>query len=502
MESGILGAALTAAGLALAYRVLQAPLAEVTALCVAPAVAFARGHAVFHLLGQGATLGCVHSPVQVLFYAVAGALSYPSSAMILATFMNLALVLLAAAVWLRAQERDGRLVAMAWVCLTFFLLSDPATATFIHETRVDGLGLGLSWLALAFLCRAAGRDRAVGWAAASAFCGAAAALTKISFVPVAAALWAAAFVFLGPRRGWKYGAFLLGSVAGLFCVGGLIFGFAAVVDVTWIQSLSAPWYGEIRTGEVAGPAKLFSRIKDVLKAKIEFARMALPWAVILATGLVLGWQRIRSRRAALAWFRARENAWWLPLAVGIFVLPPALIVRSKAGGAINSPGVPLAFLMLSTVSFGLSAAAGRVAWVSAAVARTAGMVVTAAAGILLVFFAAEWRGSAKGYEKNPADEAFFFLRAHPAKAFFPEYPVSTVLAENKLYHSEQALAEIHRWGIALFGGVRNVKAHLPERPEAIAVRWHGEIILPYYPGYTRLISLEGLSGWRIYAPEK
>lgn len=92
-------------------------------------------------------------------------------------------------------------------------------------------------------------------------------------------------------------------------------------------------------------------------------------------------------------------------------------------------------------------------------------------------------------------QAVEFLRRHPGKAYFPWYPLATLLAEGRLDHFEYAVVD--RFLAGAEPSREHVLAHVPPRMTML-VSLRQSFILRYFPDPTEEATSPGLPGWSIF----
>ncbi len=103
--------------------------------------------------------------------------------------------------------------------------------------------------------------------------------------------------------------------------------------------------------------------------------------------------------------------------------------------------------------------------------------------------------------ENPQQIAFNFARQHPGEAYFPWNPLSTLMAEKKLYHFEPALGD---WAMAGYPiNQTRYAGYVPNGMRYVAYAPNNEfphlITEHYLPAFSQRVSVPDLPGWLVYA---
>ena len=164
----------------------------------------------------------------------------------------------------------------------------------------------------------------------------------------------------------------------------------------------------------------------------------------LACFAVLGAAWIRSRLRA-----ADENRQWMLLvAVGIALIPSALLSRVKHDGDINNYSLFLYFFALAA-SLGLNSLLVPI-WSGTSPSKVVRLAAQAALGVLAAGgLAAAYDQAANTVWSRPSPIALAadLERAHANGIYFPNQPLVMLRIDGRLYHDPDALAE---WKVAGF----------------------------------------------------
>jgi hypothetical protein len=175
--------------------------------------------------------------------------------------------------------------------------------------------------------------------------------------------------------------------------------------------------------------------QQILAGAYRMGRLeALPALLPLLFLAIWSWTRARPRRDIRQFFAA--NSWtvfWMASAV---MIPVSMKAISTVGADINQLGCVLYFLF---VAAGLAIQqyftdANRAARLSSRIFLTTGILVSVAPGMILTIPA-----SLRDLKANASQTAHTYNLRHPGVAYFPYNPLTSLLADGKLYDLDLAL---------------------------------------------------------------
>jgi hypothetical protein len=467
-----------AAGAAVAVVLLAAGIAQASrhswSLCrLGSAIAWTKGYRLYYPRGEGPMLEQLYGPISALIYTPTAIAARPTIAATIGACINAATFLLPIGFFLLiVGRRSGKGASLAgWVALVLvamrqFVLSEGAT-----RVTIDMPATGFAIAALAVLARKltspASDAPAEPPAAAAApsflttglLCGLFGGLAlwcKFTLGPVLVAMPLYLLLCHGWRPTLRFTVAML-AVVGVFSAGLILWLGPEMLFQTLIIPLRQPlqWPGMDRTAAYLRAARWMWRDARPIGA-LSIAAMLL---AILAS--------LPRPRHLRRWFS--EQVWLLPLLAGVLVLPTTIVARAKLGAAFNHvvPGATL-FLL-----------AGVAALVVAS--RTlAPMGRLARIGILLLIAMHGWIGAGAReavklqladwahLSDNENEQAYEMARAHPGEFYFPQHPVSSLLAEGKAYHFAVWLDDFEWAGYPI--SESQLRAYLPKEMHSIFYR--------------------------------
>ncbi len=454
---------------------------------LSPVFAAYRGYSLYPGLGDGPPVGYTYGPMSVVAYLPVVAAPDPTWALLGAGALTLAyifgpvLALLVVATGRRAGAAGLGLLLFAVLSRNPSLLYSMLSP--VHDAPALGFGL-LACLPLM------GREAIGRWPLAlSAALAVSAALAKQNAVFVLPTLTLYCLVAFGPRVALSYAAMLLGI------------GLAAGLVLVRIYGAGPLGYYLFRVQ--AGMALELHRLPDLARRLVA---MAGPPLLVIGSALYL-----RSGEAGRpAGHRLARNPWALPLLVALGNLPIALAGAIKRGGDSNSLSYTLYYLAASAAcvvgeglakGVGASPESGRRAWKALAAVACAPwlstQILTAQAPV-----AFEWVRLERRTAANPNRVAFDYAREHPGSAYFPWNSLAVLMAEGRLFASEDAITYSPPPG----AGPSYLKGEgmLPRSPDYVAfppgfiASWGRNAALGQFPEHRRPVVVPGLDHFIVF----
>lgn len=385
------------------------PLAEWNHVRLAPTFMLWFGPTPYPGLDGGPLTTWIYGPVPLLLNLPAVLAHDTIPALFIASLINLLGAILPAAMAVfslrgPSTTRTDRLWAL-WLCLALWPNSS------LQYIQADNWAVAFGLLSNGLLLRARGGPGALlGLAGLSAALAVWSKQTALGLV-AAQLLWLGWAV--GLRGAGRYA--IICAVCGLGLGAGFIawFGF----DRLWLNLVRIP--GGLPFGA------------DPVARTLAFWMHLAGYVLLPAAGLLI------ARRAV--W--KRDSHWLLPALSWLCLLPGALVVTFKIGGATNSLNSFLYLLPVGAVS------------VVAALRRLTPHAAAAwlAAGTLAVL--TQQLASAPLLPLRPVTaqlvEAGQLARQFPGQIYFPWHPLVTFFSERRFYHAEDGLYTRHLAGLPL-----------------------------------------------------
>lgn len=442
---------------------------------LASSLGIAYGHSLYFSPTAGPIQSTMYGPVRAILFTPAALASTPTGALLIGGLLNVAAVLLPTALAAAIGcPREARARLHALLALTFAaaaLLRSVPTRLILTWVHVDGVAVGFGLLACCvFFPRAGTSPRAPGLKSLLAAACLAAFSTWTKQIEILLVPSLAFYLLLawGARCALRFLAWSLAVGIAMSYALLSIFGF----EETWFNV-------------VVIPSILRSHFRSDFGVAIVELFLGSSLFLLVAALCLRGrrWHGFAAMRRSL-----RRETWTLPAIVALCLAPATLVGRTVHGGDQNSFH-SVFFLAVAAMLLlrGWQGANGR--WPFAHLAAFLAVVTVPGPGF----------GVLADVYDNPNQQAYEYALRHPETAYFPFYPMSTLLADGKLYHYEQTLAEDLRPG-----GVRiseeHFRAHVPKHlqyvfykgktPTREALRW--------LPECRFVGEIEEMPGWDAY----
>lgn len=427
--AGLLPLSAALLGIVMLTRIAQGPGQDWNEAKLAPIVGMRYGYALYQSPDTGAMTGWLYGPVGAIIMSPASLASDPTTAVFIGILIAaiVYLVPVGLAVKLACRERATSLPLLAFLVAAWESYDTDALSRCLVIAGPDAPALGLALCA----CAAIYRHRTWKTMHLSAIAAILCIWTKQNYLPllVALPLWVA--LTDGLRPAGRFVGFIVGVGAILSSIFLLVFGAKNML----FHMLTLPGGHPYRDASRGTTVAWLIGLHDLL------ATCAAPLGM-LAVALVL--DSILSPREATWRDWIKQRPWLLYLLVAIFLVPASLAGYLKLGGYVNSLACTDFFLLISAVTAIVHILS---------VVEVDSQIRRAVAGSMLIFglviaikanFAGvngivpSWSSIVHPYN-NPQQQAFNYAKSHPGEVYCPWNPLTTLLAEKKLYHFE--------WGI-------------------------------------------------------
>lgn len=404
---------------AFCLAVFQAPSIPENDHRLAPTFALAHGYRLYYGSQQGPVLSTIYGPVTALTYAPSLLASTPMEAVRLATVITIILFFLPMFLVAGKGEPGNGWQRYVYVlglaaALTSFSTSLVMSSTLVHA---DSPALAAGGLACWF---SAAKSSRLGWRRAllAGVFTVVAVMAKQNMVPLgfALALW---WLLVS----WKSAlAFIAGGTASLLTI------WTGILAVS--TSLQAAWFNwfQIPTHQPYDKALLFSVIDTLDRSLLLYL---LPIAAML-------WRYMREPDSSTWKARLRPLSILL-LWAGCWLVPTSLLGRIKVGGGESalSPAVyffALACMLELSAHFFSSPPGSRPR--SALVALVLLLGTYAAVKLPENIYSV-----LKASGGSSMEEVYNFSRSHPGQIYFPQFPLTILMAEGHLYDFSWGLSD-------------------------------------------------------------
>ncbi len=474
--------------------VLQAPNWDWNACRLAPAVAYFRGYDLYFGPTSGPIVSTVYGPVASLLLAPCAVFPEPTGAILMASAITLAAF---AGPLLWAHFRAAGVAPISWnrimgAFAVAFLgaASLRSTSYMLGSVHVDAIAVGLGLLSCFPLIqkRRAIRDSDLALAATLA---ALAVSTKQIAIPIGLAHSLFLGLAYGGRKALRYLVALLGA------------GLALLVTYSVFFDIEKMWFNMfvlLSKHPLKGGGSALALLADSF---LELMTQSGPWILLcVVSGLTIWRSRSAQERDPRLWLRAQ--LWLLVGLVGVVLLPTSTLGNIKAGGGQNS--YHSVYFLVSAASLALLRLSGYAPEGDPRGQPRRKLATRALITLLVLLGAMTFRrqleiNHMQWLLANPQREAYQFAKGHPNEAYFPWNPLSSLMADGKLYHFELAVVDRRIGGFD--PSDEHVRANLPSDLRYVAFHSarQSEGMLSYLPEFTRRVDLPDLPDWIVYGRE-
>ncbi|HUI07383.1 MAG TPA: hypothetical protein VL486_10310 [Verrucomicrobiae bacterium] len=491
---------------ALLMRVLHAPFWDWNGARLTPTFAITHGYKLYYEPDAGPAMNFMYGPMAAYAYLPATLANTPTAAIIIASLIGL-ICFFGPVLWLLLQQGTGMLAKLfglgAFVCFCFLsFLSSPLSYSGF-SVHADAPALGLCACACAVLGLRK-HPESTPIFIVSGLLATLAVWTKQTMVPILPGLIAYVWLADGRRCALRYTLWIF--IAGV-CVS-LVFlalnDVRALIFNMFVKHLHHP-LNHPTTGRRA------ERPLDNLFFLLVAARLLLYAAVIpLSVVIVYGaYQFHRTAGSGLSRVKqwVTQNPWLLTTIVGGVMIPTSIICRIGVGGDSNDQS-PAVYFLAAGAALGLVKCATESA---APGLRLPQWIAKVLLGLLPVCFAytafitpTALSRTLEVLPYNPAQKAYELAKQYPDTIYFPGDPLSSLLADGKLYHFLMGLHERAMDGYP--PSYEYFWEYLPTNTQLIVLpnpAWMKDYVEEFRP-YLRRFSppMRDPSGWWVYRREQ
>jgi hypothetical protein len=467
---------------------------------LAPALSLFHVYNLYYGPENGPITGNIYGPIGSVPYLPAGMCTSPLSAITVASVIS-TILYFGPAAWLLCGIANGRTISLIalgiFVGVTF--LSAPLRYC-AFKVHADAPALGLASLSIA--CLALVEKRTIAYLAAAVF-ATLAFWAKLTTAGVLPALLLTVLMVDGRGEFVRFSvcALLMGIVVSLLVI--VPWGIHELMFNVIAIPASIPW-GPAGTWQPNSmlpefyPDTMTTRLRAVIEAARDYCLNG-----ILVIGFLLigacGFGQLKKKGYTLA---RREKAASLAclLAFGLSA-PLAIAGKAKVGGDVNNLSLSLYFgaLLIALLAVILLNHA------------VTGRVLGLAGCATIVFLALGTWGPASDVlakvssnSEDRMDQAYRYARNHPGEAYFPWYPLSSLLGEGKMYHFAYGVFDRDLSGHR--PTIEHFRSGIPDNVKYVCFEDSSSLIpesyfLSFLPDFRRTVELDELPGWRVYARE-
>ncbi len=484
------------------FFIIRSPWQDWNACRLAPTISLFHGYRLYNGPNNGPIYNTIYPPISYLTYLPAGLFRVPSSAIMMAEVINLAMIfvpMLAICFALHGDRGESRVPLFSTFAFFGIWRIAQTLAWYLSEqVHADSPAACYAMLACAVLY-ARRFDAKLSWktACASTFFAALSLWCKQTTIPLLLALPLWVLLVNGPLAFGRYCAALTVNLGLLSALLYSTFGRWRLTFNTIKLPRSHPWLFE------PDFVKGFGVIAVELMMIASPLLVAIPILAYLARREPHGLRETTSLGARLEALRDRlRGDYWLLFAlVGLAMIPVAMLSRIKVGGNTNNYTFVLAFLGVACFVLAMDwFARNRERGLESANDALKLLAILSPLSPLWIFngsFAAqfnEWKDLAE----NPQDVAYRYAQAHPGEAFYPWNPLSGLMAEGKASHFEYGMVD--RVLAKFPPSPEHVRKFIPEGVRTVAFPpiHQGEWSMTLLPEFKRRVEIKELPGWVCY----
>jgi hypothetical protein len=429
---------------ALLYLVLivcnlsRAPYSAWNDARLAPVAAWLRGFPFYATENSGVNLGNFYPPLGDLAFLPAGLFGHPVPATIvgaaLSLLMNLSAGVGALVMWSRGQRRPFEIVLLGAVLYIALLLITGPTNSTLFAIHVDAPAIALMLWGVIFYARWWTYRKSSSLVISAILLSSVVWAKQVGF-PLPVVYLAITLLIARWRPALTFAAWSLAtSIVWPLVLTPVVADWHAFFFNNWFCHAATPWKGQI-TGDA------FDRLRLYSATSVIFSKQY--WLLYIVTLMVVMGLRASSKqsddRSRFA-FALVASAF----IAGLTMLPMALLGWVKQGGDFNSLAYTLQPLLFALVIGGLAFLVAA----KDAGARWHFVAQSVVCSCLLVFFATLRPGPAilrYPLEVSEAPLTTAYEQSKSGDYWFPEFPLSSLLATGRPYHTSAAtsVAIIH-----------------------------------------------------------
>lgn len=480
---------------------VSSPFRDQNSPLLTPTFALVQGYQIYYGLDSGPALGTPYGPVNSLSYLPATIASSPTMAIIIAEFLAITFYFLPI-LWLHIGEywhKSYKLKIACYIFLLFclFTINSSALKGPAFMIHADAPAMGLSAAACAVLYYRKRKD-SIASLLLSSVLAVLAVWTKQVTVPLLVALPTYILLADGFRGAVRY---ILCLVVSSSLISTLLLSFfntkALLFNMFTVPS-QTPWIGfgsgAVKAWSLKGIVSLVFVAQNLLDRTLEL------WVII---AIYIGYQLLLSsehKTSIREWLN--HNRWFMLVIVSFYMMPISLLQLVKIGGNDNAYGYTVYFL-LAAANLALIKAATESTSVydqfTQTIAKLFVFVMVIGIALIQIPSISPIFVRLPNWGDNPQEVAYNYAKKHPGEAYFPWNPLSTFMAEGKLYHWSYKIYELEEANFKVSD--ERFREYIPANAKFVAFssRLVLENTLQYLPDFSKQVTLDELPGWIVYA---
>jgi hypothetical protein len=423
---------------------------------LAPVAAWLRGYPLYTPENSGVLVASNYPPLGLLVFLPAALINHPVSAIIsgslLALLMNISPVVGALILWQRGQRGSREMILLGSVLFLGLLIITKGPNSVLFAVHVDAPAIALMLWGVIFFARWWTSGTTASLASSAILLGSVVWAKQLG-VALPPSFFLMALLIGGLRPAIILATWSLATLCFWFLVlTPIVVDWHAFFFHIWTIFAGQPWKGQI-TGDAS------ERLQLLLRESASFLRDYWPLCLLLIA-LVLG-LNVCSKQQGDKSLRFAFTLTASALIAALVMLPFSLLGLVKSGGDVNALAYSVQPVILGLVIGGLAVFE---------MARKAGLQWDVAAQLLicvcLVGFIMVLRPSKVilGYPFNVSALPLVtaYNESKTGHFWFPEFPLSALLATGHLYHHSFSVLDISLAGKPV--PARQIAEGLPKAP--------------------------------------
>ena len=476
-------------------ELLAQPSWPINAGRLTPTFALIHGYQLYYSSDTGPILSSIYGPITALSYLPSTLANSPTIAIILASLVSIFFFFIPI-LWLhigkRTQSPQQLLLAIyVFIGFCFYTLNSPSLSYSAFRIHADAISLGFSAFACVVLYYRKQKD-SIFPLLLSATLAILAIWSKQVALPVVVALPIYIFLADGYRCFKRYvlcifavGIIFLVIFASIFNPQILFFNLFTLPG-------SHPWTSDNKL------VALFGSNRKLMQEYLLSVTIII--FCVLSQFLFTDF-KVLDRSKLQEWIN--NNRWIMLAIVGILMIPASAAGNVKVGGDINAFSFTLYFFAASA-SLGLVKLANSLLPSQIKSFSRATKLIVTISIVIFIFsefpppFPTIYR-QLQNLNNNSSQIAYEYAKKYPGQAFFPMQPLSTLMAEGKLYHFAHGLFDRQHADVLVTD--EHFKAYIPANIKLVAYPGSGkkdEATEPFITKFSQKIKVDELPGLTVY----
>jgi hypothetical protein len=201
------------------------------------------------------------------------------------------------------------------------------------------------------------------------------------------------------------------------------------------------------------------------------------------------------------------NRWSMLLIVSLFMIPTSLLNRVKVGGALNGFCFTLYFLAAAAILLLFRLILDSLS-INSASSKSFNLSKFLILVLVTTFFfnnipanaLKELNTTLQKLPNNPRQVEYNYAKLHPGEVYFPWNPLSSLMAEGKLYHHEFALEDRLLAGYSV--STEHFRSYIPSNINKVAFLERNDgYVMKLLPEFSKKVEDNDFPGWTVYTQE-